>query len=96
MIESGQLPPENIIALIEEQSTLWVRVAAVRQNDEWHETHVEITSGVPPASWVQRRWTYDEAIFFSCEITGTEGAAWLRTHTATVDGVDVKLPETPE
>lgn len=96
MIESGQLPPEDIIALIEEQSTLWVRVAAVRQNDEWHETHVEMTSGVPPASWVQRRWTYDEAIFLSCEITGTEGAAWLRAHTATIDGVDVKLPETLE
>lgn len=96
MIESGQLPPDGIIALIERQATLWVRVAAVRQNDEWHETHVEMTSGAPPASWVQRRWTYDEAIFLSCEITGTEGAAWLRAHTATIDGVDVKLPETPE
>jgi hypothetical protein len=96
VIESGQLPPDDIIALIERQATLWVRVAAVRQNDEWHETHVEMTSGAPPASWVQRRWTYDEAIFLSCEITGTEGAAWLRAHTATIDAVDVKLPETPE
>lgn len=96
MIESGQVSPEDIIALVEEQSTLWVRIAAARHGDEWHETHVEMTSGVAPASWVQRRWTYDDAIFFSCEITGTEGARWLRAHTITIDGVEVKLPEVSE
>jgi hypothetical protein len=55
-----------------------------------------MTRGVAPASWALHRWTYDDVIFLSCAVTGPEGAAWLRSHEAEIDGVKVRLPETPE
>ncbi len=96
MNETGQLPPADVIALVEAEATLWVRVAAVRQQNDWDAMHVEMTSGVAPASWALRQWTYDDVIFVSCAITGAEGAAWLRSHEVDIDGVKVRLPETPE
>ncbi len=94
MIESGQLPAADVIELVEAQATLWVRVAAVRRDDQWNATHVEMTSGVVPESWKQSRWRYDEVVFLSCQISGIEGAAWLRSHEAEIDGVNVRLAET--
>ena len=96
MNESGQVSPGDVVALVDSAPTLWVRVAAVRHDDQWDATHVEMTSGIAPASWAPRRWTYDEVIFLSCEIPGSEGAAWLQSHEAEIDGVKVRLPETPE
>jgi hypothetical protein len=96
MKESGQVSPEDVVALVDAEPTLWVRVAAVRQEDHWDATHVEMTSGVAPASWASRRWSYDEVVFLSCEISGSEGAAWLRSHEAEIDGVTVRLAGTPE
>ena len=55
-----------------------------------------MTSGAAPASWERRQWMYDDVIFLSLEISGTEGAAWLRSHEMEIDGVKVGLPETPE
>lgn len=96
MKESGQVQLGDVVALVDPAPTLWVRVAAVRSGDRWDATHVEMTSGIAPASWALRRWTYDGAIFLSCEITGSEGAAWLRSHEAEIDGIKVRLAETPE
>ena len=92
MIESGQLPPEDIIALVEEQSTLWVRIAAARQGDEWHETQLEITSGIAPPRWSARAWDYDEAVFRSFQSDGPTIATWLRHGEITRDDVVIKLP----
>lgn len=96
MKESGQASPEEVVALVDAEPTLWVRGAAVRQEDHWDATHVEMTSGVAPENWALRRWTYDEVIFLSCEISGSEGAAWLRSNEAEIDGVEVRLAGTPE
>ena len=96
MNESGQVAPDEVIGLVEASTALWVRLAATRQGDGWTATHVEMTSGVAPASWERRQWMYDDVIFLSCEISGTEGAAWLRSHAAEIDGIKVRLTDTPE
>ena len=96
MNESGQTAPDEVIGLVEASTALWVRLAATRDGDGWAATHVEMTSGVAPASWAPRRWTYDDVVFLSCEISGSEGAAWLQSHEAEIDGVKVRLAETPE
>ena len=72
MKEPGQGPPGDVVALIDSSPTVWVHVAAVRQEDQWNATHVEMTSSVVPESWVLRRWAYDDIIFLSCTITGSE------------------------
>lgn len=96
MNESGQVAPDKVIGLVEASTALWVRLAATREGDGWAATHVEMTSGVAPPSWERRQWMYDDVIFLSCEISGSEGAAWLRSHEAVVGGLKVRLAETPE
>ena len=96
MNESGQVAPDEVIGLVEASDTLWVRLAATRDGDGWAATHVEMTSGVAPPSWERRQWMYDAVIFLSCEIPGSEGAAWLRSHEAVFGGIRVRLAETPE
>jgi hypothetical protein len=96
MKEFGQVRAGEVVALIESAPTVWVRVAAVRQEDHWDATHVEMTSGVAPASRELRRWTYEDVVLLSCVISGSEGAAWLRSNEAEIDGVKVRLFETPE
>jgi hypothetical protein len=92
VIEQGQLPPDKVIAFIEAQETVWVRLAATRKDDEWHESVMEVTGGVAPPRWTPQRWEYEEAIFVSSEVCGAKVAEWLRTDTAVIDDVAVKLP----
>jgi len=95
MIESGQLLPEEVWNLVEAETRLWLRVAAAQVNAEWHETQLEITSGVAPPRWLARAWDYDEAVFRSFEADGPTVAAWLRTGAITRDDVVIKLPVLP-
>ena len=92
MIEQGQLLPEDVFKSIEIEETVWVRIAATRNEDEWHQSLMEVVSGVAPSRWTQRRWDYDEAVFLSFARPGTEVAAWLRNEALTVDDLLIKLP----
>lgn len=92
MMEQGQVPPEDTVKLIEGEERVWVRVAATRNEAEWQESLMEVTSGGAPPRWIPRRWEYDEAIFISSEASGPEVAGWLRNNLVNVDGVDIKLP----
>jgi len=95
VIESGQAAPEDVIALVETEPTVWIRLATARANDEWHETHLEITSGIAPPRFIMRRWNYDEALFASFKIDGSIAAEWLRQGVVTRDDLTVKLPTVP-
>ena len=96
MIEQGQLPPEDVFKLVENEQTVWVRIAATRTEDEWHESLMEIVSGVAPPHWSEQRWDYDEAIFLSFARSGSEVAEWLRTAAVSIDDVVIKLPTVQE
>lgn len=95
MIESGQVAPEEVVALVENELTVWLRLAAARVNGEWQETHMEITGGVAPPRFTTRRWNYDEALFLSFEISGSPMAEWLRQGAVMTDDVTVRLPTVP-
>lgn len=95
MIEDGQLPPDEVLALIAPEPRLWLRIAAVTVNEECHETHLEITSGVAPPRWSARRWAYDEALFWSFETDGPTLSAWLQAGEIAKDDVAIKLPIVP-
>lgn len=96
MIENGQSPPAEIWKLVEVEGRLWVRLAAVRVGDEWHETQMEITSGTAPPQWEPRAWDYDDAVFRSFETDGPIAAAWLRQSELTCDGLSIGLPTVPD
>jgi|GEM_PF-6736796 len=67
MIEQGQKAPDEVLKLIDEEETVWVRIAATRKDDEWQESLMEVTSGVAPDRWTVQRWEYTEAVFLSAE-----------------------------
>ena len=96
MIEDGQLPPSAVLGLVAVEPMLWIRLAASRVNEQWHETHLEITSGIPPPQWSARRWEYDEALFLSFESVGSTVETWLRAGGIDKEGVVIKLPGVPE
>lgn len=96
MIESGQLPPAGVVALVEAEPALWVRVAAARVNDEWHSTHLEVTSGVAPPLFTARSWNYDEALFLSFEIDGPTMARWLGEGCLSRADFTIKLATPPD
>lgn len=96
MIEQGQTEPDDVLELIDNEETVWVRIAATRKDDEWQESLMEVTSGVAPDRWTVQRWEYDEAVFLSAEVTGTKVTEWLRIDTVTVDDVVIKLPKVQE
>lgn len=95
MIESGQLRPEDVYGILARESAVWVRLVATRVGDEWHETHLEVTSGVAPARWVPEAWNYDEAVFRAMEADGSTVATWLLHAGVTLDGLAVMLPSVP-
>jgi len=92
MIEQGQSPREKVIALIELQDRLWVRVAAVREGDEWHDALLEVVSGAEPPRWTEQRWNYDNVIFVARVADGASVGEWLRAEQAIVDDLTIKLP----
>ncbi len=96
MIESGQTTRDEVLKIIEGQGTLWVRIAATREDSEWHEYLMEVVSGVAPPRWEQRRWEYEEAVFIATEVAGSKVAGWFRDETAVIAGVAVKLPTIPD
>lgn len=96
MIEQGQLPPDDVFKLIEIEETVWVRIAATRSEDEWHESLMEIVSGVAPPRWTEQRWDYDEAMFLSFIRSGSKVAEWPRAAAVAVDDVVIKLPTVQE
>jgi hypothetical protein len=96
VIEQGQLPPEDVTKLIEAEDVVWVRVIATRNQDEWHESIMEVTSGIAPQQWSSKRWVYDDAIFVAAEVAGSAVGYWLRTSSINLDSVVINLPVLPE
>ena len=96
MIEQGQLAPEVVYKLLEVEDIVWVRLGASRDEDEWHESIMEVTSGIAPPRWSPKRWVYDEVIFMAAQVTGSDVALWLRTGSINLDGTVIKLPVAQE
>lgn len=92
MIEQGQCAPDDVLRLIEDQGSLWLRVAAARDGDEWAQSVLEVTSGAAPPRWNEQRWEYEDVVFLTARETGKRVAEWLRTQVADIDGLAVKLP----
>lgn len=95
MIEGGQLHPAEVYSFLAREPVIWARLVATRVGEDWHETHLEVTSGVAPARWTAQAWDYDEAIFRALETDGATVATWLRHSAATLDGLTVTLPPVP-
>lgn len=96
MIEQGQLPPEDVTKLVEAEDVVWVRLIATRNEDEWHESIMEVTSGIAPPQWRSKRWVYDDAFFVAAEVTGSDVAYWLHNGSINLDSVVIRLPVVPE
>jgi len=74
------------------ESQIWLRLAAVRDDDgSWSARLVELTSGAPAPSWEPRTWEYPGALFHGQLDDGAAAADCLRKGTLKVGDYDVSL-----
>ena len=74
---NGQVEAKEILDYIADQPAVWVRVAAVKVNDDWQQAILELTSGAPPTSWKLQEFIYDDALFLAAKRKGSVVARWL-------------------
>lgn len=81
-VAAHNVPREALIARLEDEPTLWVRLAAVLSESVWSLRLLELTVGERPPGWTMRRWAYPEAIFVASTWSGAQVTRWLRTGRA--------------
>jgi len=71
---------DEALAYIATEPIIWVRVAALRQEDDtWHARLLELTSGAVPPSWEPHEWEYPWVLFAAMTQSGEAVREWLRT-----------------
>ncbi len=91
MIESGQCSSDELFKLIGTQETIWVRVAATRNNETWESVLLEVTAGGEPPNFSISQWKYELAVFNSSISTGKEVKKWLESNEIILNDVRIKL-----
>ena len=91
MAEIVQLPVAALADALQEEKTVWVRLAADRSENGWLLRLLEITTGEPPPSWAPVRWTYPSALFAASARRGSTAATWLRERKIGLRGATIPL-----
>ena len=92
-VAAHNVPREALIARLEDEPRLWVRLAAVLSESVWSLRLLELTVGERPPGWTVRRWAYPEAIFVASTWSGAQVTRWLRTGRARVLGRSLSLSD---
>ncbi len=87
------IPSESLAAQLESEPAVWVRIAAVRMDDEWVVRLLEMTTGSAPPGWNAVGWEYPSAVLFAMKRQGRVAARLLRTRSARVGGYRLSLRE---
>ncbi len=86
---------EDVIAHIEAEDLIWVRVAATKsvQTGQWQQTMLDIVSGEMPPAFEELKWEYPLAIFIAREQRGATLASWLHDGRIGLDHIAIELPD---
>lgn len=68
---------ETLLARLEAEPRVWVRLAANRPLEEWQLSLLEITLTEPPPRWQRVSWLYERAVFLAAAPRGATVARWL-------------------
>src|SRR5581483_4496725 len=90
------VPSETLAAQLESESAVWMRIAALRMDDEWVVRLLEMTTGSAPARWQPVRWEYPNAVLFAIKRNGQAAARLLRTRSVRIGGYRLSLREMSE
>jgi hypothetical protein len=96
MHDRGQVSSGSVVDILETRDAVWVRVAAVRPEDDWLQVLLEVVSGQVPPGWAPQHWQYEDVLFIGSEHKGREVAEWLAKGCIPIDGSDVQLPALPD
>jgi hypothetical protein len=86
-----QIPVADVLAHIAAQRWVWVRLAAVKDKDQWHQAILELTTGEAPPSWRKHELIYQSAIFIATRRKGSIVASWLSKGRVQLSGCPVRL-----
>jgi Putative DNA-binding domain len=56
---------------------VWLRLCAIRPQESWELSLLEVTLGEAPPHWSRQRWEYEHATFVAAQLAGTTVARWL-------------------
>lgn len=85
----------EVLALLDDQERVWVRVGAVLDNDVWATALLEVIAPEPPPTWEVVAWEYPRACFYALDRSGPTVARWLRDGKLSVNGRTITVPQVP-
>jgi hypothetical protein len=88
-----QTPSADTLTHIQSEPVIWIRLAAVRREEEWTASLLEMTSGGPPPDWEPREWEYPEVLLVAFQLNGAQAAESLRQGQLNLAGRIVSMPE---
>lgn len=84
-------PVSALCEYLAAQPRVWVRVGAIRIEDDWQLALLEVTAGEPPPSWRRQRWGYERAVFVASAPAGASVAKWLAHGRISLPSLSIKL-----
>jgi hypothetical protein len=93
--DTGQVSRSEVEALVRREPVVYVRIAAVKKG-EWQPVLLEMLSGPEPPHWSERTWRYDDALFVSVSVKGSDVAPWLEGGPVALGGITLDLPAADE
>jgi hypothetical protein len=83
---------DETLELIEIESSVWIRMAAVLNQDVWQLRMLEATSGFRPPRWEPKEWAYEKVWLVAMNVSGSQLAGWLRQDRIIWTSKEVLVP----
>ena|ERR1700728_934884 len=89
----GQTLREDTLVHIQAEPIMWVRLAAIRKEDQLVVALLEVTSGAAPPAWEVKEWEYPDVLFVALQLTGPQIAQALDERLLDLGGRLITMPE---
>jgi len=94
--DRDQVPKDEVLKLIDAEPDVWLRLAILREGDEWWPILFDMVGGAPPPRWQEDHWDYEDVRLASIKVPGDTVRQWVVDARATLDDVEVQLPSVHE
>lgn len=93
MKDRDYVPREQVLALINSEADIWLRIAEIHVDDSWNIIMFDMVSRAQPPEWQEQSWEYDEAHFASVRATGRSVYQWITGGSSVVAAIRGQPPE---
>jgi hypothetical protein len=90
-MQTANRPVSDLVARLNEEPRVWVRLAANRPQENWQLSLLEVTLGEAPPGWNRRRWEYERATFVAATPAGATVGRWLERGRISMKSVSLSI-----